>query len=147
MPCVIVLRLNGGPGVTADGCVERPFAAVTFVVGNSHNLSPSLFMPGTTISATIANDFAEATTEIHQASLILLGLLLFVITFIVLALSKVMLVWLEQRQAGGDAGGCWVVGPAIAGRSFGNSNSALDFADGGQVFVDLAAVGCPQATA
>jgi phosphate transport system permease protein len=74
--------------------------AVTFVVGNSHNLSRSLFMPGTTISATIANDFAEASSELHQASLILLGLLLFVITFIVLALSKLMLAWLERRQAG-----------------------------------------------
>jgi phosphate transport system permease protein len=74
--------------------------AVTFVVGNSHNLSASLFMPATTISATIANDFAEASTELHQASLIALGLLLFVITFIVLSLSKLMLLYLEKRQAG-----------------------------------------------
>jgi phosphate transport system permease protein len=74
--------------------------AVTFVVGNSHNLSTSLFMPGTTISATIANDFAEASTELHQASLIALGLLLFVITFTVLTSSKLMLIWLERRQGG-----------------------------------------------
>jgi phosphate transport system permease protein len=74
--------------------------AVTFVVGNSHNLSASLFMPATTISATIANDFAEASTELHQSALIALGLLLFVITFIVLSLSKLLLMHLERRQAG-----------------------------------------------
>ena len=74
--------------------------AVTFVVGNSHNLSPSLFMPGTTIAATIANDFAEASTPLHQSALIALGLLLFVITFVVLSLSRLMLIQLEKRQAG-----------------------------------------------
>ena len=74
--------------------------AVTFVVGNSHNLSPSLFMPGTTIAATIANDFAEASTKLHQSALIALGLLLFVITFTVLSLSKILLIYLEKRQAG-----------------------------------------------
>jgi len=74
--------------------------AVTFVVGNSHNLSPSLFMPGTTIAATIANDFAEASTKLHQSALIALGLLLFVITFMVLSLSKILLIYLEKRQAG-----------------------------------------------
>src|SRR5215469_2868378 len=74
--------------------------AVTFVVGNSHNLSPSLFMPGTTIAATIANDFAEASTGLHQSALIALGLLLFVITFIVLSLSRILLIYLEKRQAG-----------------------------------------------
>jgi phosphate transport system permease protein len=74
--------------------------AVTFVVGNSHNLSSSLFMPGTTIAATIANDFAEASTSLHRSSLIALGLLLFIITFIVLSLSKILLIYLEKRQAG-----------------------------------------------
>jgi len=74
--------------------------AVTFVVGNSHNLSSSLFMPGTTISATIANDFAEASTRLHQSALIALGLLLFLITFTVLSLSKILLIYLEKRQAG-----------------------------------------------
>jgi phosphate transport system permease protein len=74
--------------------------AVTFVVGNSHNLSSSLFMPGTTIAATIANDFAEASTQLHQSALIALGLLLFIITFAVLALSKILLIYLEKRQAG-----------------------------------------------
>jgi phosphate transport system permease protein len=74
--------------------------AVTFVVGNSHNLSTSLFMPGTTISATIANDFAEASTQLHQSALIALGLLLFLITFTILCLSKLLLIFLEKRQAG-----------------------------------------------
>jgi len=74
--------------------------AVTFVVGNSHNLSASLFSPGTTIAATIANDFAEASTELHQSALIALGLLLFIITFTVLSLSKLLLMYLEKRQAG-----------------------------------------------
>jgi len=74
--------------------------AVTFVVGNSHNLSPSLFMPGTTIAATIANDFAEASTGLHQSALIALGLLLFIITFIVLSLSRILLIYLEKRQSG-----------------------------------------------
>jgi phosphate transport system permease protein len=74
--------------------------AVTFVVGNSHNLSPSLFMPGTTIAATIANDFAEASTKLHQSALIALGLLLFVITLVVLSLSKVVLMYLQKRQFG-----------------------------------------------
>jgi len=74
--------------------------AVTFVVGNSHNLSSSLFMPGTTIAATIANDFAEASTQLHQSALIALGLLLFIITFMVLSLSKILLIYLEKRQAG-----------------------------------------------
>jgi len=74
--------------------------AVTFVVGNSHNLSPSLFLPGTTIAATIANDFAEASTKLHQSSLIALGLLLFIITLAVLSLSKILLIYLQQRQFG-----------------------------------------------
>jgi len=57
-------------------------------------------MPATTIAATIANDFAEASTELHQSALIALGLLLFVITFAVLSLSKLLLIYLEKRQAG-----------------------------------------------
>ena len=59
--------------------------AVTFVIGNSHNISPSLLAPATTISATIANEFTEATGDLYTSSLIALGLILFVITFAVLA--------------------------------------------------------------
>ena len=58
--------------------------AVTFVIGNSHNISPSLLAPATTISATIANEFTEATGDLYTSSLIELGLILFVITFVVL---------------------------------------------------------------
>jgi len=65
--------------------------AVTFVVGNSHKLFTALFMPGTTISATIANEFTEATGKLYPASLMELGLILFVITFIVLAISRSLL--------------------------------------------------------
>jgi phosphate transport system permease protein len=65
--------------------------AVTFVIGNSHNISASLLAPATTISATIANEFTEAHGEIYTSSLVALGLILFVITFAVLAIAKWML--------------------------------------------------------
>lgn len=65
--------------------------AVTFVIGNSHQLFRGLFMPGTTISATIANEFTEAYGHLYQSSLIELGLILFGITFIVLAISRYLL--------------------------------------------------------
>lgn len=73
--------------------------AVTFVIGNAHRISGSILAPGTTISATIANEFTEAVGELHTASLIALGLILFVITFCVLAVARFMLARLE-RQAG-----------------------------------------------
>ncbi len=65
--------------------------AVTFVVGNSHKLFTALFMPGTTISSTIANEFTEATGTLYPSALMELGLILFVITFIVLAISRRLL--------------------------------------------------------
>jgi phosphate transport system permease protein len=73
--------------------------AVTFVIGNAHKISPSLFAPGTTISATIANEFTEAVGDLYTSSLIALGLILFVITFIVLSFARLMLRRLE-KQAG-----------------------------------------------
>ena len=69
--------------------------AVTFVIGNSHRISASLLAPSTTISASIANEFTEATGELYTSSLIGLGLILFVITFGVLAAAK----WLLVRSA------------------------------------------------
>ncbi|HWX13583.1 MAG TPA: phosphate ABC transporter permease subunit PstC, partial [Methylocella sp.] len=60
--------------------------AVTFVIGNAHRIAPSLLAPGTTISATIANEFTEAVRDLYTSSLIQLGLILFVITFIILAI-------------------------------------------------------------
>jgi phosphate transport system permease protein len=72
--------------------------AVTFVIGNAHRISASLLAPGTTISATIANEFTEAVGDLYTASLIALGLLLFVITFIVLAIARYLLMRLEQQE-------------------------------------------------
>jgi phosphate transport system permease protein len=71
--------------------------AVTFVIGNAHKVSPSLLAPGTTISATIANEFTEAVGDLYTSSLIALGLILFVITFIVLAGARLLLLRLERR--------------------------------------------------
>ena len=65
--------------------------AVTFVIGNANRLTASIFAPGNTIASTIANEFTEAVTDIHFASLIALGLVLFIITFIVLVLARLML--------------------------------------------------------
>ena len=74
--------------------------AVTFVIGNAHHILPSLFAPGTTISATIANEFTEAVGDLYTSSLIELGLILFFVTTIVLALAQYMLYRLEKRTGG-----------------------------------------------
>jgi phosphate transport system permease protein len=71
--------------------------AVTFVIGNAHKVSASLLAPGTTISATIANEFTEAVSDLYTSSLIALGLILFVVTFVILALARFMLMRLEQK--------------------------------------------------
>jgi len=73
--------------------------AVTFVVGNAHRIATSLLAPGTTISASIANEFTEALTPLYTSSLIALGLLLFVLTFIIIAAARLLLLRLEQRGA------------------------------------------------
>jgi phosphate transport system permease protein len=71
--------------------------AVTFVIGNAHRISASILAPGTTISATIANEFTEAVGDLYTSALIELGLILFVITFIVLAAARYMLMRIERR--------------------------------------------------
>ncbi|HEY1891299.1 MAG TPA: phosphate ABC transporter permease subunit PstC [Steroidobacteraceae bacterium] len=71
--------------------------AVTFVIGNAHQISRSLLDPGTTISAAIANEFTEATTKLYSSSLIALGALLFVITFSVIAAARLMLLRLDRK--------------------------------------------------
>jgi phosphate transport system permease protein len=71
--------------------------AVTFVIGNAHRISTSILAPGTTISATIANEFTEAVGDLYTSSLIALGLILFGITFVVLAAARYMLLRLERR--------------------------------------------------
>jgi phosphate transport system permease protein len=71
--------------------------AVTFVIGNAHKIAASIMAPGTTISATIANEFTEATGDIYTSALIALGLILFVVTFIVLAAARFMLHRMEKQ--------------------------------------------------
>ncbi|PDQ22403.1 phosphate ABC transporter permease subunit PstC [Mesorhizobium sanjuanii] len=71
--------------------------AVTFVIGNAHRISASLFAPGTTISATIANEFTEADGELYTSSLVALGLILFVITLVILAIARYMLMRIDAR--------------------------------------------------
>jgi phosphate transport system permease protein len=71
--------------------------AVAFVVGNSVTLSASLLEPGTTIAALIANDFGEAT-ETYRSALLLLGFVLFIVTFVVLAIARLMLMQLARRE-------------------------------------------------
>jgi phosphate transport system permease protein len=71
--------------------------AVTFVIGNAHRIGSSLLAPGTTISASIANEFAEAVGDLYTSSLIALGALLFLITFTVIAIARLMLLRLGRR--------------------------------------------------
>jgi len=72
--------------------------AVTFVIGNAHRLSASLLQPGNSIASALANEFTEAVGDLYFASLIELGLILFVITSIVLALSKLLLMRLARQE-------------------------------------------------
>ena len=72
--------------------------AVTFVIGNAHRLAPSLFAPGNSIASALANEFTEAVGDLYPAALIELGLILFLITTIVLALSKLMLSRLARQE-------------------------------------------------
>ena len=71
--------------------------AITFVIGNAHRISASILAPGTTISATIANEFTEAVGDLYTSALIALGLILFIITFIVLAAARYLLLRIERR--------------------------------------------------
>lgn len=72
--------------------------AVTFVIGNTAHLSASLFDPGNSIASSLANEFAEANGDLYISSLIQLGLILFFITFVVLACSKVLLLRLKKQE-------------------------------------------------
>ena len=71
--------------------------AVTFVIGNAHKIAPSILAPGTTISATIANEFTEAVGDLYTSALIALGLILFAITLVVLAVARYLLLRVERR--------------------------------------------------
>lgn len=72
--------------------------AVTFVIGNAHKLSASLFSPGNSIASTLANEFGEAEPGLHYSSLFTLGLALFAITLIVLTLAKLLLIQAEKKS-------------------------------------------------
>ena len=72
--------------------------AVTFVIGNAHQLSASLLMPGNSISSALANEFNEAVGKLYTSALVELGLILFLITFIVLSLARYMLYMLTKRE-------------------------------------------------
>ena len=72
--------------------------AVTFVIGNAHDIHASLFMAGNTISSTLANEFTEAVTPHYTSSLLALGLVLFVLTLIVLTIARLMLMRMRARE-------------------------------------------------
>jgi len=72
--------------------------AVTFVIGNAHRLSASLMQPGNSIASALANEFTEAVGDLYLSALVELGLILFLITTIVLALSKILLMKLRQQE-------------------------------------------------
>ena len=74
--------------------------AVTFVIGNAYRISASLFEPGNSIASALANEFNEAAEPVHRASLITLGLVLFLLTFIVLACSRLLLARLKKAEGG-----------------------------------------------
>ena len=85
-----------GGGMLALGRALGETMAVTFVIGNAHRIEPSLFAAGTSISAAIANEFTEATSDLYISSLIALGLILFIITFFVLSCAQLMLRRMEK---------------------------------------------------
>ncbi|WP_037586224.1 phosphate ABC transporter permease subunit PstC [Stenoxybacter acetivorans] len=72
--------------------------AVTFVIGNTFNISASLYQSGVSITSALANEFAEAVDTLHLSSLLYLGLLLFVITFVVLVISRLMLLRMQRNE-------------------------------------------------
>ncbi len=89
-----------GGAMLALGRALGETMAVTFVIGNSHRIHASLFAPGTTISATIANEFTEAVGDVYHSALIEMGLILFFISFVVLAAAQIMLKILHKRAGG-----------------------------------------------
>src|SRR4029079_11568081 len=87
--CGIMLGLGRALGETM---------AVTFVIGNAHQLAASLMAPGNSIASALANEFTEAVGDLYFSALIELGLILFLITTIVLALSKLLLMQLARGE-------------------------------------------------
>ena len=73
--------------------------AVTMVIGNRHEISASLFQPGYTMASLIANEFSEATNDLHLSALMGIGAVLFVITIVVNSIAR-WLVWQTGRNRG-----------------------------------------------
>jgi phosphate transport system permease protein len=73
--------------------------AVTFVLGNAHDLKLSLLEPGNSIAAALANEFTEADSDIYLSALIALGFVLFLVTLVTLTIAKLLLLTVDQRAA------------------------------------------------
>jgi phosphate transport system permease protein len=100
-----VVLVNGAPGIAGAvilglGRAIGETMAVTMVIGNRPEISASLFQPSYTLASFIANEFTEATADIYLSSLIELGLILFLVTFVVNAIARV-LVWRVTRRTTG----------------------------------------------
>jgi phosphate transport system permease protein len=101
----IVVLVNGAPGIAGAiilglGRAIGETMAVTMVIGNRPEISLSLFQPSYTLASVIANEFTEATADIYLSSLVELGLILFLVTFVVNAIAR-LLVWRVTRQTAG----------------------------------------------
>ena len=101
----LVVLVNGAPGIAGAvilglGRAIGETMAVTMVIGNRPEISPSLFQPSYTLASVIANEFTEATADIYLSSLVELGLILFVVTFVVNAIAR-LLVWRVTRRTSG----------------------------------------------
>jgi phosphate transport system permease protein len=101
----MVVLVNGAPGIAGAiilglGRAIGETMAVTMVIGNRPEISLSLFQPSYTLASVIANEFTEATADIYLSSLVELGLILFLVTFIVNAIAR-LLVWRVTRQTAG----------------------------------------------
>ena len=100
-----VVLVNGAPGIAGAvilglGRALGETMAVTMVIGNRPQISLSLFEPSYTIASAIANEFTEATDDLHLSALVELGLILFLVTFIVNGIARI-LVWNVTRKTGG----------------------------------------------
>src|SRR6266849_944739 len=101
----LVVLGNGAPGIAGAvilglGRAIGETMAVTMVIGNRPEISASLFQPSYTLASVIANEFTEATADTYLSSLVELGLILFLVTFVVNAIAR-LLVWRVTRQTAG----------------------------------------------
>jgi phosphate transport system permease protein len=101
----LVVLVNGAPGIAGAvilglGRAIGETMAVTMVIGNRPEISASLFQPSYTLASVIANEFTEATADIYLSSLVELGLILFLVTFVVNAIAR-LLVWRVTRRTAG----------------------------------------------